>query len=261
VVFDRYGTLTPNWPRTFWDEQKRDCAVPLGIPEQAWIEALDATWHERVSGEFGGLSETFRAVAGRVGFTPTAAQLATAVEERYRTHRRVHELRPDAVGTLQALRAAGLKVGLVSDCTAELPELWDSLEMAELFDATVFSSQERTRKPDPRLFLAAAERMGVSLRRRRRRGRAGRGRRGGHAAGAHGRDRPGGPPRARPARAGVARAAGRRARGGPRRPRERHRGGSRRPAQPNVRSKRCSWVVMPHLVTGSLPVSSKPAAR
>jgi putative hydrolase of the HAD superfamily len=157
-----YGTLTPNWPRAFWDEQKRACAVPLGIPEQEWIEALDATWHERVSGEFGGLTETFRAVAERAGFTPTAAQLATSVEERLAAYRGVHVLRPDAVETLRTLRAAGLKIALVSDCTAELPELWDSLDMAELFDAAVFSAQERTRKPDPRLFLAAAERAGVA---------------------------------------------------------------------------------------------------
>ncbi len=59
--------------------------------------------------------------------------------------------------TLRALRADGLKIALVSDCTHELSDQWETSELAELFDATVFSCCEGTRKPDPKLFLAAAE--------------------------------------------------------------------------------------------------------
>jgi putative hydrolase of the HAD superfamily len=161
VVFDMYGTLTPSWPKAFWDEQKRPCAAPLGVPEDAWIEALDATWHERICGLYGGVAETFRAIAEQLGHTPTEAQLAAAVAARRDTYRDFQRLRPDALATLRALRSAGLKLALVSDCTAELPEAWDTLELAELFDTAVFSSRERLRKPDPGLFRAAAERLGV----------------------------------------------------------------------------------------------------
>jgi putative hydrolase of the HAD superfamily len=162
VVFDMYGTLTPSWPRSYWDEQKRSCAGPLGIPADVWVEELDATWHERICGHYGGLSETLAAVAARLGFSPTEAQLAAAVADRHASYRGFQRLRPDALETLRRLRASGLKLALVSDCTAELPETWEALELAELFDATVFSSRERTRKPDPRLFRAAAERLGVA---------------------------------------------------------------------------------------------------
>jgi putative hydrolase of the HAD superfamily len=162
VVFDMYGTLTPSWPKSYWDDQKRSCAAPLGIPADAWIEELDATWHERVCGHYGSVSETFRAVAARLGFSPTEAQLAAAVADRHSSYRGFQRLRPDALETLRTLRAAGFKLGLVSDCTAELPETWETLELAELFDAAVFSSHEQTRKPDPRLFRAVAERLGVA---------------------------------------------------------------------------------------------------
>lgn len=163
VVFDMYGTLTPNFPQSHWDEQKRASAVPLGIADHEWVAALDGTWHERVSGVFGDLSATFRAVAARVGRDdPTEAQLAAAVEARYASYRGSHRLRPDALETLRALRADGLKIALVSDCTAELPAVWDSLELAASFDAAVFSCEEGTRKPDPKLFHAAADRLGVS---------------------------------------------------------------------------------------------------
>jgi len=161
VVFDMYGTLTPSWPKSVWDDQKRACAAPLAIAEDEWITALDASWHERLTGTFGSQIETFRVVATRAGCTPTDEQLAEAVALRYAAYRRAQQLRPDAIDTLRALRADGFKIGLVSDCTHDLADQWDDLELAEHFDATVFSCHEGTRKPDPLLFRAAATRLDV----------------------------------------------------------------------------------------------------
>ena len=161
VVFDMYGTLTPNWPQTYWDEQKRGSAAGIGIPAEEWIAALDRSWHERISGLFGGLFETYRTVAGLAGHSPTDEQVTLAVEQRCATYRVSQRLREDALETLRVLRAAGLKTALVSDCTGELPAIWDATPLAELFDTTVFSCVEGTRKPDPELFRAAAHRLGV----------------------------------------------------------------------------------------------------
>ncbi|HET9171987.1 MAG TPA: HAD family hydrolase [Actinospica sp.] len=161
VVFDMYGTLTPSWPKSVWDEQKRACAAPLGIPEDDWLAALDAAWGERLSGTFGSQTETFRVVAARIGHEPSEEQLAEAVALRFAAYRRTQQLRPDAITTLRALRAAGYKLALVSDCTHDLADQWEELELAEHFDTAVFSCHEGTRKPDPRLFLAAADRLGV----------------------------------------------------------------------------------------------------
>ncbi|HTJ69370.1 MAG TPA: HAD family hydrolase [Actinospica sp.] len=161
VVFDMYGTLTPSWPRDVWDEQKRACAAPLGLTESVWLAALDASWDERLTGVLGSITETFRTVATRAGNAPSDEQLAAAVALRYAGYRKVHELRPDALDVLGALRADGYKIALVSDCTPELADQWDVLGLADFFDATVFSCNEGTRKPDPVLFHAAAERLGV----------------------------------------------------------------------------------------------------
>jgi putative hydrolase of the HAD superfamily len=68
------------------------------------------------------------------------------------------------VDTLRALRESGVKIALVSDCTHELPDLWNSLELEPYFDATVFSCSEGVRKPAAELFLAAASRLGVEPR-------------------------------------------------------------------------------------------------
>ncbi|HUB42247.1 MAG TPA: HAD family hydrolase, partial [Streptosporangiaceae bacterium] len=50
----------------------------------------------------------------------------------------------------------GFGIGLVSDCTIELPDAWSRLPLAAVVDAPVFSCLEGTRKPDPRLFRKVA---------------------------------------------------------------------------------------------------------
>lgn len=162
VIFDMYGTLTPSRPQAYWDAQKAASAQALGATAEAWIAALDATWAERLIGGLGTTTETFRKIAADLGLSPTDEQLAASVAARLEAYREVEQLRPDALPTLRALRAVGLKIALVSDCTGELPDLWAEFEFAPLFDATVFSSSEGACKPDPRLFRTAAERLGVT---------------------------------------------------------------------------------------------------
>jgi putative hydrolase of the HAD superfamily len=65
---------------------------------------------------------------------------------------------------LRRLRAMGYRVGVLSDCTVELAECWTSLPLARLVDAVVLSCLEGRRKPDPKLFAAAASRLGVAPR-------------------------------------------------------------------------------------------------
>ena len=64
--------------------------------------------------------------------------------------------RPEALPVLRQLRGQGFRIGLLSDCTIELPEAWPRLPVAGLVEAPVFSCLERTRKPDPRLFHKVA---------------------------------------------------------------------------------------------------------
>src|SRR6185312_3890966 len=70
-------------------------------------------------------------------------------------------LRADAVSTLLALRRLGLSSGLISDCTHELPAFLPSLPVADLLDARVFSVEVGFCKPDPRIYWAACEELGV----------------------------------------------------------------------------------------------------
>jgi putative hydrolase of the HAD superfamily len=70
-------------------------------------------------------------------------------------------LRADAVSALSALKDRGLATALVSDCTHELPAFLPGLPVAGLLDARIFSVELGVCKPDPRIYLAACDQLGV----------------------------------------------------------------------------------------------------
>ena len=69
--------------------------------------------------------------------------------------------REGAVETLEELRARGIKVGLITVCTEDVELLWPESEFAGLFDAEIFSNAIGLSKPDPRIYLACCEQLGV----------------------------------------------------------------------------------------------------
>lgn len=65
------------------------------------------------------------------------------------------KLRGDVAGTLEKLRARGLRLGVVSDFDYRLTEVLDTLGIAGLFETVVLAGAHGTKKPDPKLFGAA----------------------------------------------------------------------------------------------------------
>ncbi|MER6082846.1 HAD-IA family hydrolase [Streptomyces sp. NPDC001833] len=159
VIFDFFGTLTPSTPTHVWDDHAARSAAPLGIPARTWRTALDTSFPERATGSLGDLAATFRTLALRSGAEPDDEALEAACTARLAAQRELFGLRDDVVPTLTALRAQGLRVGVLSDCTAELAQTWSQLPLAELVDARVLSCEEGRRKPDPELFHLIARRL------------------------------------------------------------------------------------------------------
>ena len=69
--------------------------------------------------------------------------------------------RAGAIETLAELRARGFRTGLITVCTEDVELLWPESEFAGLFDAEIFSNAIGLSKPDPRIYLACCEQLGV----------------------------------------------------------------------------------------------------
>jgi putative hydrolase of the HAD superfamily len=162
VVFDFYGTLTPPTDDEVWAGNVAAVAAALGVEPAGLTAAMAESFGERMTGALGDSAQTLRTLAGRLGATPTDAQVAAAAGLRQQLQTALFTLRPEALPVISQVRAGGLRTGLLSDCTSELPAAWPGLAVSALMDAAVFSCQEGTRKPDPRLFRTVAARLGVS---------------------------------------------------------------------------------------------------
>ncbi len=69
---------------------------------------------------------------------------------------------PDAAPTLRALRERGVRVGVVSNIARDLRPVFAKHGLLALVDAFVLSYEIGAAKPEPKIFLAACEKLGVA---------------------------------------------------------------------------------------------------
>jgi len=68
---------------------------------------------------------------------------------------------PDTAPTLRALRARGIRVGIVSNVPRDLRPIFATHGLAELIDAFTHSFEVGAEKPDPAIFIRACEALGT----------------------------------------------------------------------------------------------------
>jgi putative hydrolase of the HAD superfamily len=159
VLFDFFGTLTRSVQR---GTGHRAVADALGCSPDALIDVLDHSFFLRASGALGDAVANLRWACARIGTRPTEAALHLAAAARHEAIRADTRLRVDAESALRRLRHRGVRTGLISDCTHELPALLPHLPVAPLLDTLVFSIQVGRCKPDPAIYLTACERLDVA---------------------------------------------------------------------------------------------------
>jgi putative hydrolase of the HAD superfamily len=83
------------------------------------------------------------------------------VQGAFRGQPRPFRLFADARPTLEALRARGFRLAVVSNLDHDLVERCGELCLCDYFDAVVGSATVRAEKPDPSIFDRALDRLGV----------------------------------------------------------------------------------------------------
>lgn len=68
---------------------------------------------------------------------------------------------PDTIEALRRLHASGVRIGVISNIAFDIRPAFDRIEVGDLVDEYVLSFVEGLIKPDPKLFLATCERLGV----------------------------------------------------------------------------------------------------
>jgi putative hydrolase of the HAD superfamily len=178
IFFDMDGVLLMTAQRSAqsWQIVCQQFAPLLDLSptrlEEALCESRQAYWNEIAQDAqkqrrdrlepFATRRETVERALERIGKHDEA--LATAMVQRYETLRHEHrQLAPLAHETLQTLRDRGLLLALISNgnATYQRQKIAQN-HLAPFFDAIIIEEEFGLAKPDPRIFLAALDRLALN---------------------------------------------------------------------------------------------------
>ncbi|MBW2393966.1 MAG: HAD family phosphatase [Deltaproteobacteria bacterium] len=159
VLFDFGGVFTPS-PFGALDT----LAEELGADPELMMEVIfgpygadtDHPWHRLERGElsFFEARDEILALGKERGVEADPIQLFTSMDHG--------SARPELVDRVRSLRDNDLRTALVTNNVKEFSPVWRKLlPVDELFDVVIDSSEVGIRKPDPRIFHLALERLGI----------------------------------------------------------------------------------------------------
>lgn len=152
MIFDLWNTLA-EWPDREWSDVRPRVAARLGLTP----EEFESRWY----GELAEVRETGSTadVLARFHASPQVVQEVVAM--RGAVTRQGLVPAAGALDVISELRHRGFRIGLITVCSDDVPALWPETPFQGLFDAEVFSCSVGLRKPDPRIYELACERLGV----------------------------------------------------------------------------------------------------
>lgn len=161
VIFDLGGVLARNGRPSdlvarFPDH---DPETVVRLVMGPYGDDTDHPWHRLERGEitFAEYREANAALLAEAGVQPSSSSAAAGIE---------FEPNEPVVALVYELRAAGLRLGVLTNNVRELrPLWWGLLPFDELFDDVVDSHEVGVRKPDPAIYQLALERLGATARR------------------------------------------------------------------------------------------------
>ena len=151
VIFDLWDTLV-DWPIDEAAALNRGLAARIGLTDDEFERRWQAHY---VFSQTNPLATLYRTLG-----VPDE-HVESHVADRYAFARDALRPRPGALETLAELRRRGIRTGLISMCSSDVPAVWPETELAGCFDVETFSSSTGLKKPDAEIYLTTAEALGV----------------------------------------------------------------------------------------------------
>jgi putative hydrolase of the HAD superfamily len=142
----------------------------IDVTVDAFEEAFKASWAEwehegpfeaTEEGSFQRLMALDRLVFGRLGYKDLPVSFFRDIDAAF--HRRsAWHVFPDVLPALDAMRAAGFRLGVVSNWGWTAPELLHLLELSSHFEVLAISARVGYQKPHPAIFRHALDLMSAA---------------------------------------------------------------------------------------------------
>ena len=160
IVFDLFGTLVNHFPSSAGQMHHEMVAV-LEVPYEEFNRLWSRTTEMRVIGAFETVEASIQYVLAKMNAPARAGQIRNAVALRMKYIKEALQPKADAISTLEELRRRGHRLGLLSNCSLEIPLLWPETDFAGAIDMPIFSCLARLKKPDERIYHLACQQLGT----------------------------------------------------------------------------------------------------
>jgi len=161
VVFDLFGTLIDNFTIEEHERVLSEMASIVKAPVEGFIRLWFGTFNDRCLGILKTTEDNISFVCRGLGMKVEDSKRKEAADKRLALTANSMTPLPYAVEVLSRLKEDGYRTGLITDCSSEVPIIWDDTPFASLFDVTVFSCLAGIKKPDGRIYQLAVKGLEV----------------------------------------------------------------------------------------------------
>ena len=175
IFFDAGGTLVrADWRRVAADLAQVAASHQMPVSQQAVYASFREVWRDVITGKItdtaanpAAVQHFWHQVLSTVllraanGVEPEHERQAVAAAAEFYPQfdgGAYHHLFDEAIETLEALSAAGYRLGLLSNWSPSLPKVLHRLDLRRFFEIIVVSSLVGLAKPDPDIFHLTAAR-------------------------------------------------------------------------------------------------------
>jgi len=161
IIFDLFGTLVDNYSVQGYNRLLTDMASALELPAEDFSKFWRGSTYERGIGIFKTTEESIRNICNMLKVSVSDENIRKCEKIRLENSRKALTPKNGAVDILKSLRGLGYKIGLITNCSAEVPLLWKNTELSYFFDVTLFSASVGMKKPNAKIYNLACEQLGV----------------------------------------------------------------------------------------------------
>ncbi len=162
-VFDLFGTLVEVFDKHAYRKPIEDMSRALNLEYDVFYAYWNDITHDgRMVGTFDSIFENIEYILRALDLSRPEQVIQEAVDIRLEFVKAAMGLtRNDLIETLTTLKRRGYKIGLISDCSPDVPVLWPTVDFHRFFDCVIFSCEAGVKKPNPEIYKMAANGLGV----------------------------------------------------------------------------------------------------
>ncbi|UCC16413.1 MAG: HAD-IA family hydrolase [Dehalococcoidales bacterium] len=161
IIFDLFGTLVENLLSHQYREMLVEITNILSLEQERFINLWLEYSEERMTGHISN-ANCLATVCRKFGLEITEDLSNNCMNVFTDCVRLRLEPPTTTLTALSDLRERGYTIGLTSNCSDEVPFLWDNSPLSEIIPDPVFSCSVGFQKPDRQIYQIAAEKMNTN---------------------------------------------------------------------------------------------------